>query len=448
MLERARSASDSIQSIIKVLDSIVPTESGLQNDGFMKILILAQEISLDQPGGSGRVVWEEARALARRGHTVAVGVPRALSELRTEERRDDVTIFRYGNVKRRETVGRSIADILDTPRFVKQMLVGARWDAIIAHHPHVAYGALRVFGIRALPFVYIFHASATAEMKYEGLSRPGLNRFAAWFLKLFFVHFIARIERKVLRSARAVGVFSDFSGRLLRELYGWAVRKAMIVRLPMGVDTKRFYSTEPRQAVRERLGLDKDALIFVTVRRLVPRTGVRILIDALRMVYDRVGDRVQLIVVGEGRERDALERHAASIGLKRFVRFVGRSGDDNLPMWYRAADASVVPTVAYEGFGVSIIESMACGTPVIGTPVGAIPEILLAFDERLLADAPRPVALADRLVWFAEEGASENWEDSCRGFVKRWYSWDKHAEKVEELLLSSRARGEATSRGI
>lgn len=400
----------------------------------MKILILAQEISLDQPGGSGRVVWEEARALARRGHTVAVGIPRARHELATEEKRDEVTIFRYGNIKRRETVGRSIADILDTPRFVKQMLAGARWDAMIAHHPHVAYGALRVSRIRTVPFIYIFHASATAEMKYEGLSRPGLNRFVAWFLKLFFVRFTARIERKVLRSARAVGVFSEFSGKLMRQLYGWTVRKTTVVRLPMGVDTKRFYSTESRQAVRERLGLDKDALIFVTVRRLVPRTGVRILIDALLIVRDRMGDNVQLIVVGEGRERESLERYAASIGLKKFVRFVGRSGDEDLPMWYQAADASVVPTVAYEGFGVSIVESMACGTPVIGTPVGAIPEILLAFDERLLADAPRPVALADRLVWFAEEGISESWTEPCRDFVKRWYSWEKHAEKVEELL--------------
>ena len=120
------------------------------------------------------------------------------------------------------------------------------------------------------------------------------------------------------------------------------------------------------------------------------------------MVYDRVGDNVQLIVVGEGRERASLEHYATAIGLKRHVRFVGRAGDDDLALWYQAADASVMPTVAYEGFGVSIVESMACGTPVIGTPVGAIPEILLAFDERLLADAPRPGALADRLVWFAE----------------------------------------------
>lgn len=402
----------------------------------MKILILAQEISLDQPGGSGRVVWEEARALARRGHTVAIGVPRARFDLPTEEKRDGVTIFRYGNVKRRETVGRSAADLLDTPRFVKQMLAGARWDAVIAHHPHVAFGALRVVRGRKVPFVYIFHASAAAEMRYEGLSRERFNRFMAWFLKFFFVRGTFAIERKVLRAARAVGVFSDFSAKLLRELYGRSARNVVIVRLPMGVDTERFDLPASWETVRDHLGLDREALIFVTVRRLVPRTGVHILLDAFRMVYDRVGDKVQLIVVGEGRERTSLERYATSIGLKRHVRFVGRAGDDELALWYQAADASVVPTVAYEGFGVSIVESMACGTPVIGTPVGAIPEILLAFDERLLADAPRPVALADRLVWFAEEGIDEAWMDPCRGFVKRWYSWEKHAEKVEELLDS------------
>ena len=158
-----------------------------------------------------RAAWEQALALAARGHTVAIGVPHSRVALKDEERRDNVTIFRFGDYKRRAEWGRSIADIMETPRFIKQMLAGARWDVLIAHHPHVAYGALRVHMARRLPFIYIFHASAAAEIQYEGLSRPGLWPLAALFLKPSFVSFTRWIEKRVLRHARAVGVFSDFS---------------------------------------------------------------------------------------------------------------------------------------------------------------------------------------------------------------------------------------------
>lgn len=400
----------------------------------MRILILAQEISLDQPGGSGRVAWEQARALAARGHTIALGVPHGRASLKDEERRENVTIFRFGDVKRRLQLGKSIADIMDTPRFMKQMMAGARWDLLIAHHPHVAYGALRVPAVRHVPLIYIFHASAAAEIQYEGLSRPGLWPLAALFLKPGFVSWTRWIETRVLRHARTVGVFSDFSGKLLRTLYPRATRKTAIVRMPMGIDATRFHLPHSKRAVRQELQLPADALIAVTVRRLVPRTGVKILIDAWRALYDRVGAMAHLVIVGEGRERQQLETHARAIGLADLVHFAGHVRDAELPAWYQAADVTVIPTVAYEGFGVSIVESMACGTPVIGTPVGAIPEILLAFDERLLADAARPLPIAERLVWFAEEGMREEWASLTRDFVKRWYSWEKHAEKIEELV--------------
>jgi glycosyltransferase involved in cell wall biosynthesis len=161
---------------------------------------------------------------------------------------------------------------------------------------------------------------------------------------------------------------------------------------------------------------------------------VKILIDAFRIVYDRLGDPLKLFIVGEGRERAALEQRVSSIRLRDVVVFVGRAGDEDLPRWYQAADAAVIPTIAYEGFGVSIIEAMSCGVPVIGTPVGAIPEVLRGFDERLLTDSAKPIAIADRLVWFAEEGMREHWHERTREYVKRYHSWSAHAQKVEEML--------------
>ncbi len=400
----------------------------------MKILIVSQEIAIDQPGGSGRVAWEQARGLAQAGHTVVLCAPMPRKGLKKTQKRDGVTIFRYGNVKRRGVLGRSFADIVDTPAFIKKTLAGAKYDKIIAHHPHVAYGLLRVSAARAIPLLYVFHASAAAEIRYEGLSRKSLSKWNEWLLRPVYVRWTAWIERSVLKRARAVAVFSHFSAKLLEDLYGRSVKGKTVTRLAMGVDMKRFSAAKSKNAVRKKLKIDQNKLVFLSVRRLVPRTGVHVLIESFRIAYDRLGEDIELVIVGEGREQKRLESLSRSIGLRKVVRFVGRSSDEQLPLWYQAADVHVIPTVAYEGFGVSTIESMSSGVPVIGVPTGAIPEVLLSFDERLLADAAKPLPLAERLVWFAEEGVAEKWPDRCRAFVKRFYSWSKHTAQVEGVL--------------
>lgn len=400
----------------------------------MKILIVAQEIALDQPGGSGRVAWEQARSLVKAGHKVVLCVPKARNGLKKSEQREGVRVFRYGNVKRRGVLGRSVADVIDTPEFIKKTVESSSCDAIIAHHPHVAYGLLRVPAARKIPLLYIFHASAAAEIRFEGLSRRTLKKWHEWVLRPVYVRWTAWIERSVLKKAKAVGVFSHFSGKLLADLYGRSIKGKKVERLAMGVDMKRFSPPKSKGAVRTKLGIDKNKLVFLSVRRLVPRTGVHVLIESFRIAYDRLGKDIELIIVGVGREQARLEALAASIGLRRVVKFVGRSSDQELPLWYQASDVHVIPTVAYEGFGVSTIEAMSCGVPVIGVPTGAIPEVLLSFDERLLADAAKPLPLAERLVWFGEEGVVEKWHDKSRAFVKRFYSWEKHAKQVEGIL--------------
>ena len=104
-------------------------------------------------------------------------------------------------------------------------------------------------------------------------------------------------------------------------------------------------------------------------------------------------DRPILAVVG-GHAGRSLRRLASELGLSENVRFTGRVADDVLKDWYRAADLFVLPTVAYEGFGMATAEALASGTPVIGTPVGATPELLEPLDPRLVAPGTDPEALA------------------------------------------------------
>ena len=113
----------------------------------------------------------------------------------------------------------------------------------------------------------------------------------------------------------------------------------------------------------------------MTARRLVPRMGVDVLIDAIATLRTN-GRAIRLVVIGDGELRRALTRYRDHHGLGRVVQFLGRVPDEELVDWYRAADVFVLPTTAYEGYGMVTAEALACATPVVATNVGASPEIL------------------------------------------------------------------------
>ncbi|OWY62564.1 hypothetical protein B7486_57730, partial [cyanobacterium TDX16] len=152
-----------------------------------------------------------------------------------------------------------------------------------------------------------------------------------------------------------------------------------------------------RRCARERLGLDVDRPTIVTVRRLVRRTGVDLLLDALVPIVREVPD-VQLVVAGDGRRRPALEAQAEQLGLATHVTFLGRVPDDVLPTLYRAADLSVVPSRSLEGFGLVTLESLACGTPVVVTDVDGLADAPRELDPSCVVRRDDVGALADRLV--------------------------------------------------
>ncbi len=78
---------------------------------------------------------------------------------------------------------------------------------------------------------------------------------------------------------------------------------------------------------------------------------------------------------------------AKELGLEDNVKFLGFLPDEELPVAYQAADLTVMPSQSFEGFGLAILESLACGTPVVCTPVGGMPEILQGFSPQLITDS-------------------------------------------------------------
>src|SRR6185436_4243444 len=144
----------------------------------------------------------------------------------------------------------------------------------------------------------------------------------------------------------------------------------------------------------------------VTLRNLEPRMGLIELLRAMPAVRAAQPD-VRLVVAGTGPLAPALQAETAALGLASTVRFTGFVPEGDLPAFYGAADLFVLPTQALEGFGLVTLESLACGTPVAGTPIGATPELLEPLDRALVFDGASSESIARGLIRVLARGDAE-----------------------------------------
>ena len=230
------------------------------------------------------------------------------------------------------------------------------------------------------------------------------------------------IEQAVYRRARVLVVLSEAFREVLVEDYGVARERIHVV--PPGVELDRFTPGD-RGDARDRLGVPPGAFVAVTARRLVSRMGLDVLLEAWRSVAEERDDAL-LLVAGEGAERDVLEARAAGLP----VRFLGRVDDATLVDAYRAADVSVVPSVALEGFGLVALESLACGTPVVVTDVGGLPGAVRELDPSLVVPAGDAAALAARILAPLPNAAA------CRTHAER-FGWKAVAQRHLELYAAA-----------
>jgi len=159
-----------------------------------------------------------------------------------------------------------------------------------------------------------------------------------------------------------------------------------------GIDLQRFRPLDRRESRTKLCVADRPTLgVLATLRDW---KGHDYLLDALRSVVDRFGDW-QLLVIGDGPRRAHLERRTAQLGLQAHVRFVGNQ--DNVPEWLSALDVFVLPSYGDEGVPQGILQAMACGLPVVTTPVGAILEAVREGETALVVEPRNAPALAEAL---------------------------------------------------
>ena len=145
---------------------------------------------------------------------------------------------------------------------------------------------------------------------------------------------------------------------------------ARVVSIPTGIDLERF-RPDDRPAARVALGLPRDSKIVGIVATLRSWKGHRYLLQAVAALRR---DDVMLAVVGDGPQREALERLAAELDFGARIRFAGNQED--VAPWLQSFDLFCLPSYANEGVPQALMQAMACALPVVTTPVGSIDEIV------------------------------------------------------------------------
>jgi glycosyltransferase involved in cell wall biosynthesis len=223
------------------------------------------------------------------------------------------------------------------------------------------------------------------------------------------------VKRAVRRCARVVTV-SQFSKRAIVEWTG--VEQEKVVVAGNGVDCS-FRPVGPRYQV------GAPYLLYVGNRK--PHKNLGRLLEAFALLRRRVPVKLLLSGVADEGIVEASKR----LGMAGDVLFSGEIREDELPAYYRGAEALVLPSV-YEGFGLTALEAMACGTPVVAANAGALPEVV--GDAALLVDPWQPESIAEGMEVILCDSQLRRALES-RGLMRSCrYRWSDVAAVIQNVL--------------
>lgn len=386
----------------------------------MNVLVVSDVDLAGEGSGAERVLAAHCLGLAKRGHAVYLFAGARGRPLGAVEEVQGVKVYRYR---------RFFGSCAGSFRRFRALARQVRFDVLIFHQPLSAFGALLTRRHRDIPRAYVFHSPWAEEYAVRS-ARGGLRVQVGRLLRQI-------LERHVLGACRKIFVLSRFmEARLLNAHPGLESRVTL---LPGGVDLDRFRPADDRRAAKTALGVPSGSLVLLTVRNLEPRMGLDHLLYAMAEVAE--AGRAVLLIGGRGPMEHELKELAARLGLNSSVRFEGYIPEARLPLYYQAADFFVLPSKELEGFGLVAVEALAAGTPVLGTPVGAIPEVLAGLDPGLVFSGTDPAAIArgvrDHLEHArSDPGAYDSLRRRCRAYAVTRFGWDPIIERLEHELLN------------
>ena len=367
-------------------------------------------------GGVESHVRGLASEFARRGHEVTVVTSQYDRRLPAEDRLDGVRIVRT----------RTRGEWLRTPlnfsagRTVRELPA----DVYHLHYPPpvTSYFAARGLRRRATPVCLTYHCDLYLPGPF---GRLGTGLYERLWLP------------PTLRRAQRIIVHTESYGRTSR-----ALRNRPLEIIPSSVDLGRFRTDLDGSGIRSRLGLTGKRVVIFT-GRLVPHKGTDVLLRALA----ELPNDVVALIVGQGPRLAVLTSLARRLGVEDRVRFCPTVSDEELPLFLRAADAFVLPSVnRLEGFGLAVAEAMAAGLPVVTADLPGVREVITPGVDGLLAEPLLASDLAAKLRQLLDDPAARAaMGRAARATAERRYALPVVADQLLSVYGALSAAGSSGS---
>jgi glycogen(starch) synthase len=364
--------------------------------------LVGKGVKFDPIGGMQNHTAELTRALDRRGVAQTVVTTRPPTAPHLQRLGDHARVIRLGLPIRR------FRQLYGPQAVIVAPILASRADLVHVHLGEdlavlpVGAAAARLY---RLPLVLTVHTSLRHTLAVSDLRSAVLKTLGG------------PIERWGERSAEAVVVITP---RLCRLLLSDGVDEDRVHVIPPGVKPSLFDGPFEDPFA----GVGRPRVLFLG--RLAPQKGVRNLVAAAGLLED---PSAQVLLVGDGPDRPALEREAERIGLDDRLHFLGFVAHDELPAVLAHADLLVLPSL-YEELGTVLLEAMQAGVPIVASKTGGIPDVIEDGVNGLLVPPGEPKLLAraiDRLL--ADRGLAYRLSEGARQRGKD-YDWEVLAERV------------------
>ncbi len=227
--------------------------------------------------------------------------------------------------------------------------------------------------------------------------------------------------RQVLAAGKAANGLLCVSEALRCDMAALGMQRDRISVHYNGVDLNTF-QVRPRTSLKTALGV--SGKLIVCVGAFIPRKGQRLLLNALQNIPD-----AQLVLIGDGPDRAALEAQARHLQIAHRVRLTGALDHDQVGLWLGAADVMALPSIS-EGLANAWLEALACGTPIVISSSGGAAEVLKDRQAGRIASRS-PSAFAQAICETLENPPSPQ---ACRAIAER-FSWSRNAEELRDHLL-------------
>jgi len=240
---------------------------------------------------------------------------------------------------------------------------------------------------------------------------------------LLIERFLSYFTDRIICISRAVETFVTVNEGISKK------RTCLIynaVNSPVHIDDEQH-----KQEVRNSIGIDAGAIVIMVVASLTANKGHLVLLEAFAQV-SRTHPAVRLVIVGDGPLRKDIETVSRKLMIDQAVSLLGVRND--VFELLQASDIFVLPSQIREGLGVSLIEAMAVGLPVIGTNLGGIPEVILDGENGFLVSPESPEQLAEVLMKFVnDQGLRNSMGRRGRQIYEEKFTLSKMIRQVETL---------------